>query len=92
MTGPAFASAMFLGTALVAAWFAVRFPKVAPPSVTARGLAPLAAAVALRLVPVDTSDWLHLYATVFGLAFPVLVVSWLSGFWLLQTLREAVAR
>jgi len=92
MTGPAFASAMFIGTALVAAWFVARFPRVAPPSLTVRAVAPIAATFALGLVPVDASDDLHLYGTLFGLAFPVLVVCWLSGIWLLQSLRDVVAR
>lgn len=92
VTGTVFATALFAGTALVAAWFAVRFPRAAPPSLTVRAAAPIAATFALGQVRVDASDALHLYVTVFGMAFPVLVVTWLTAIWLLQTLRDAVAR
>jgi hypothetical protein len=92
MTGTVFASALFTGTALVAAWFVVRFPRAAPASLTFRAVAPIAASFAVGQVHVDASDRLHIYGTVFGIAFPVLVLSWLTAFWLLQTLRDAVAR
>ena len=92
MTGTLFASAFFVGTALIAAWFVARFPRLAPPSLRVRAVAPIAATVALGLVPVDASDPVRLYATVFGMALPVLVAAWLSGLWLLQALRDVVAR
>lgn len=92
MTGTVFASALFIGTALVAAWFMVRFPRAAPPSLTVRAVAPIAATFALGQVRVDASDQLHLYGTVFGMAFPMLVAAWLTAFWLLELLRDAVAR
>ena len=92
MTGTLFASALFTGTALVAAWIFVRFPGAAPSSLTMRAVAPIAASFVVAQVHVDGSDALHMYVTVFGMAFPVLVAAWLTALWLLQTLRDATTR
>jgi hypothetical protein len=92
MTGTVFASALFIGTAIVAGWFVVRFPGAAPSSLMVRAAAPLAASLAIHNIRVDASDSLHLYGTVFGIAFPILVAAWITMFWLMQMLREAVPR
>jgi hypothetical protein len=92
MSGTAFTAALFVGTAVVAAWFVVRYPAAAPQSLLFRGAAVFGTTFAARQIRVDASDALHLYATVFGFAFPILAASWIAVFWLMQTLREAVPR
>jgi len=83
-----FAAALFAGAAVIAVWIAVRFPGLAPQSLTIRVVGTLGATQLLMLVPIDTGSYLTLYGSLFGLLLPVLTVVWLGGFWLLQSLRE----
>ncbi|HEX4526594.1 MAG TPA: hypothetical protein VH108_07620 [Gaiellaceae bacterium] len=83
-----FAAALFAGAAVIAVWIAVRFPGLAPQSLTVRVIGTLAATQLLMLVPVDTGSYFTLYGSLFGLMLPVLTVVWLGGSWLLQSLRE----
>jgi hypothetical protein len=85
-----FTVALFAGAALIAVWFAVRFPDVAPQSLTLRVIAALAAALLAQLVPIETGSYLTFYGSIFGLCLPVLTFAWLGAFWLLQSLRDAV--
>ncbi|MFL5964391.1 MAG: hypothetical protein ACJ757_16025 [Gaiellaceae bacterium] len=50
----------------------------------------VAVAQLLALVPIDAGSYLTLYGSLFGLALPVLTLAWLGGFWLLQSLRDAI--
>jgi len=88
VTGTAFATALYVGTASIALWISVRYPRLAPSSLTVRAVAPIAAGAGLQLVTLDTSSSLTLLASLFLVALPLLVVSWLTALWLLQALRE----
>jgi hypothetical protein len=92
VSGTTFAAALYLGTAAVAVWFVVRFPRAAPSSLAIRAAGPVAAAAAVQQIRVDASSALHLYATVFLVAFPILVAAWVSTLWVLQTLGELARR
>jgi hypothetical protein len=85
-----FAAALFAGAAAIAVWVAVRFPRLAPRSLTARVLVTLGVAQLLAFVPIEPGSYLTLYGSVFGLALPILTLAWLGAFWLLQALRDAI--
>jgi hypothetical protein len=44
----------------------------------------------LAFVPIEGGTYFSLYGSVFGLLLPVLTLTWLGAFWLLQALREAI--
>jgi hypothetical protein len=86
-----FTSALFAGAAAIAVWIAMRFPRLAPESVTVRLVGALVALGLLLVVPVDAGTYVSLYGTLFGLCLPALTLVWLGGFWLLQSLRDGVS-
>ena len=86
-----FTSALFGGAAAIAAWIAMRFPRLAPKSVVVRLVGALVALGLLLAVPVDPGTYVSLYGTLFGLCLPALTLVWLGGFWLLQSLRDGVS-
>jgi hypothetical protein len=92
VTGTLYAAVFYLGSAMVAVWLVARFPAAAPSSLMFRAVAPITSSFAIQNVRVDTSDWLHLYVTLFLVAFPLLVVAWVTALWLLQMLRDVVVR
>jgi hypothetical protein len=90
MSVVAFAAALFTGTAALAVWVAVRFPRLAPQSLRARVAVALGVGQVLAFVPIEGGTYFSLYGSVFGLLLPVLTLTWLGAFWLLQALREAI--
>jgi hypothetical protein len=82
-----FTAALFIGTAAIAGWIAIRFPKLAPESLVLRVVGVVVTAVVLRLEPIATGGSLLLFVTVFGLALVLLAV-WLSALWMLQGVRD----
>jgi hypothetical protein len=88
MSGTVFATALYIGSASIALWISVRYPRLAPSSLMVRAVAPMAAGLALQLVRIDTSSSLKELASLFLVAFPVLIGAWLTAVWLLQMLRE----
>jgi hypothetical protein len=90
VTGTAFAAALYAGTAAVAVWFVVRFPRAAPSSLPLRGAVTIGLSFAVQQIRIDASGTVGLYASVFGVAFPILVAAWISVLWLLQALRDLV--
>jgi hypothetical protein len=86
-----FTSTLFAGAAAIAAWIAVRFPRLAPRSVIVRVVGALVALGLLLAVPVDPSTYVSLYGTLFGLCLPALTLVWLGGFWVMQSLRDGVS-
>jgi hypothetical protein len=86
----AFTGALFAGAAVIALWIAVRFPRLAPRSLMARVVVSVAVGQLLASMPIDAGSYLTLYASLFGLALPILTLAWLGAFWLLQSLREAI--
>lgn len=88
MSGTAFTAALFTGSAIIALWFFVRFPRLAPSRLGVRVGSLCAASAALRLLPIDTSTSLRLFGSLFVIALPLLSVAWLTAIWLLQSLSE----
>jgi hypothetical protein len=74
---------------LLALWIDVRFPKLAPRSLTRRLLAGVAAVVLLESAPLVVSSAAVAYATLFALVLPAFVVVFLSAVWILRALRES---
>lgn len=89
MSGTTFAAALYLGSASIALWISVRYPRLAPSSLTVRAVAPIAVGASLHLVGIDTSSSLRELASLFLIVLPVLVAAWLTMVWLLQAMREA---
>jgi hypothetical protein len=79
---------LFAGSAVIALWLAVRFPRLAPKSMLVRGIGALVLGQAVLYAPVDSGSYLTLYSSVFAVLLPVLIASWLVAVWLLQGLRE----
>jgi hypothetical protein len=83
-----FTGALFAGSAVIALWLAVRFPRLAPKSMLVRGIGALVLGQAVLYAPVGSGSYLALYSSVFAVLLPVLIASWLVAVWLLQGLRE----
>jgi hypothetical protein len=87
MSGTGFTAALFVGSAIIALWFSVRFPRLAPSRVGVRVAALIAASIALQLLPIDASTSARLFGSLFLVALPLLSVAWLTAIWLLQSLQ-----
>lgn len=85
-----FTGALFVGTALIAGWLYVRAPRLAPRSLVLRAACCLATLQACTTVPIANTTRLGLFASVFGMLLPLLVAMWLSAFWLLRGLSDAM--
>jgi hypothetical protein len=85
-----FTSALFIGTALIAGWIYVRLPKLAPRGLLTRAACCLVTLQACSMVPIANTTYVGLYASVFGAVVPLLVAMWLSAFWLLRGLSDAM--
>jgi hypothetical protein len=83
-----FTGALFAGSAAIAMWVAVRFPRLAPKSMLVRGVGALVLGRAVLYAPVDSGSYFALYGSVFAVLLPVLIATWLVAVWLLQGLRE----
>jgi hypothetical protein len=85
-----FTSALFLGTAAIACWVVVRFPRIAPASIIVRGAGTLASAQLLGFIHIASDTTPKLYVSVFALLLPALTLMWMCTVWLLQSLTEAL--
>jgi hypothetical protein len=85
-----FTSALFLGTAAIACWVVVRFPRIAPGSVIVRGVGALASAHLLGLIHISAETTPKLYVSIFALLVPALTLMWMCTVWLLQSLQQAL--
>jgi hypothetical protein len=85
-----FTSALFVGTALIAGWVYVRLPKLAPRGLLVRAAFCLAMLQACSMVRIENATYLGLYASLFAEVMPLLVAMWLSAFWLLRGLSDAM--
>jgi len=85
-----FTSALFVGTALIAGWLYVRAPRLAPKGLAVRAACCLLTVQGCSMVPIANSTLLGLYASVFGVLLPLLVAMWLTAFWLLRGLSDAM--
>jgi hypothetical protein len=85
-----FTSALFLGTAAIACWIVVRFPRIAPDSVIVRAVGALACAQLLGFIPLSTETMPRLYVSIFVFLLPALTMMWLCTVWLLQGLQNAL--
>jgi len=77
-----------VAAALLALWIDVRFPALAPESLTRRVGAACVAFVLLWAVPIFGGSALAVYATLFALLLPAFVAVFLAGLWLLRALRD----
>jgi hypothetical protein len=84
-----FLSAFVVSAGLLALWIDVRFPKLAPESLSKRVLAACCAGLVFGLAPVFGGSAAAVYATLFAIVLPLLVSSLLSAVWLLRALRDA---
>ena len=96
MTRETFLLAFVLGAAALAAWVAVRLPRLAPRSYRAASLhlagALIVGAVltpALALVPGQPAA-LSVLAALFGVALPAITYMFLVGVWVLRVLADQV--
>jgi len=85
-----FTSALFLGTAAIACWVVVRFPRIAPGSIIVRGAGAFASAQLLGFIHIASDTTPQLYVSVFALLLPALTLMWMCTVWLLQSLQEAL--
>ena len=85
-----FTSALFLGTAAIACWVVVRFPRIAPGSVIVRGVGALASAPLLGVIHNASDTTPTLYVSIFASLLPALTLMWMCTAWLLQSLQEAL--
>jgi hypothetical protein len=85
-----FTSALFLGTAAIACWVVVRFPRIAPGSIVVRGVGALVSAQLLGFIHVSSASTSALYISVFVLLLPALTFMWMWMAWLLQSLQDAL--
>ena len=90
MVSLVFTSALFLGTAAIACWIVVRFPRIAPESVIVRALGAILCAQLLGFIPLSTETTAQLYTSVFVFLLPALTMMWLCTAWLLQSLQSAL--
>jgi len=94
MTAQNFLLALTIGSALVAFWLVSRFPERAPENFRV-ALIHVGAALALGwMTPAAFGvfvSWGHAMAmgAIFGLVFPVLVYTFLSGAWVLKLAHDA---
>ena len=77
-----------VAAALLALWFDVRFPALAPASLTRRVGVACAAFVLLWATPVFGGSAVAVYTTVFGILLPAFFAAFLAGIWLLRALRD----
>jgi hypothetical protein len=82
-----FTAALFAGTAAVSGWLAVRVPRLASAPILAALVAAAVAVEILTFAPIWSGSYVALYASVFGVVFPLLVVVWLSVITLLGAMR-----
>jgi hypothetical protein len=80
-----FVCALVTGAALLALWIDVRFPGLAPKTVSRRMLGAVCAVGAFSAAPVFHGSIAALYATFFAL----LVSAFLTAVWLLRAVRDA---
>lgn len=83
-----FLPVLFLGTAAIALWVDVRFPRLAPASLALRGAGGVCALLLMRFVHASTGTEAALYGSVFGLVLPTLVFVWLQALWMFRALLE----
>ncbi len=83
MSGGALVTALLIGSAMLALWFSVRFPAVAPAGFRARMFAAVSAFVLVSVLPVTAT-----MISLVGFFLPALVLLFLSALWLLQVAAD----
>jgi hypothetical protein len=91
-----FGICLVLGSAAIAVWIAVRFPRLRPQRLGVIMIHLVLAMVLGQLVPfglllpIDASAAVQLMAGIFALALPVLVYTLLITIWLLRVAQNAL--
>jgi hypothetical protein len=88
MSSP-FLSVFVAGAGVLALWIDTRFPRLAPESFSRRVLAAVAALLLLQVAPLSGGSAQAVYASVFAVMLPALVLTLLTAVWLLRALRDA---
>jgi len=97
MTNHSFLIALGVGAALIAFWFAVRFPDRAPENLQ-RLLVHVAVVLAAGWLapsvtaPLISSGFPTTMTALFAVVLPVLIYTFLAGAWVLQFLHETFSR
>lgn len=97
MTNHSFLIALGVGAALIAFWFAVRFPDRAPENLQ-RLLVHVAIVLAAGWLapsvtgPLIASGFPTTMTALFAVVLPVLIYTFLAGAWVLQLLHETFSR
>jgi hypothetical protein len=82
-----FTAALFTGTAAIGLWLHVRVPRLASLPFLWAFVGSAAGVELLGVVPVWTTSYPALYASIFGVLVPLLVAVWLGVLALLGSLR-----
>jgi pimeloyl-ACP methyl ester carboxylesterase len=97
MTIHSFLIALGIGAALIAFWFAIRFPDRAPENLQ-RLLIHVAVVLAAGWLaptltaPLISAGFPTMMAALFAVALPVLIYTFLAGAWVLQLLHQTFSR
>ena len=92
MSPAVFTVALVIGAATLALWTDVRFPGLAPASLTARFVNAGVAALALVLFPPPNEPGSFEIAVIVSLLLVALGYAFLTGIWLLRALQGALLR
>jgi urea transporter len=84
-----FVPVFLVSAGLLALWIDVRFPRLAPESLSRRVLAAAGALLALQVIPILSGSAADVYAGLFGITLPVLITALLAALWMLRALRDA---
>ena len=79
-----FALTLVTGAAVLALWFNVQLPKLAPVGLRALIVHAVLAFVALQLIPGDASSAARIYVVLFGIALPALIYIFLVAIWFIR--------
>jgi len=84
-----FLVALIAGAALLAVWFDVRFPALAPQRLKNRVVVAAIAFVFVATAPISPAGGLLTLATLLGVFLPALCFALLTSLWLLRSLAQA---
>ncbi len=90
MSNEIFVLGLVTGAALLALWFDLRLPTLAPAGLRAIVLHALLAFAALKLIPGEAGSVGGIYVALFGIALPALVYIFLVAIWFIRHAQGAL--
>lgn len=90
MSNATFALTLVTGAALLALWFDVRLPTLAPAGLRAIVLHAALAVGVLQLIPGDAASPVGVYIALFGIALPALIYVFLVAIWFIKHAQSAL--